>query len=308
MRMPQIMVEAFAKGLIDKIMLEAFDTMDPNDEPLSKKLRMLGDREEPADTQSQSTHASLQIQDSETTELIEKMVCGLRNLQIGDSTCVPSLLSNLEKQVKHVVCTIDSVSTAEAPKAAEMTVTQGQGDVHQIIHNAVIETPTDPSYARKEKEIHDSNEITRVSVSLLHRMIEELETKGDEAIDLDQNESDSVRQEGIAAWEETEEQFIRTIESVDEEGNVAFPSESSSNDNDHDEQLSTLCLVHDNCLEEVVVEEITSSPLPGLSSSEIELDERNSFCSVMNSQHRKKKGMFHRIRKMWRRAFGCRRN
>lgn len=28
MRMPQIMVEAFAKGLIDKIMMEAFNVMD----------------------------------------------------------------------------------------------------------------------------------------------------------------------------------------------------------------------------------------------------------------------------------------
>ena len=57
--------------------------------------------------QSQSTRTVEQIQnhlrtdcnESETTEAIEQMVLGLRNLQIGDSTSLSYHLSKLEKQV-----------------------------------------------------------------------------------------------------------------------------------------------------------------------------------------------------------------
>lgn len=74
---------------------------------LSEKLQMLDHQQESADNQSQITRTMLQIQDRlsidrnepETTELIEKMVLGLRNLQIGDSTSVPYHISKLEKQV-----------------------------------------------------------------------------------------------------------------------------------------------------------------------------------------------------------------
>lgn len=68
---------------------------------------MLDHQQESAGNQSQITRTMLQIQDRlsidrnepETTELIEKMVLGLRNLQIGDSTSVPYHISKLEKQV-----------------------------------------------------------------------------------------------------------------------------------------------------------------------------------------------------------------
>lgn len=74
---------------------------------LSEKLQMLDHQQESAGNQSQITRTMLQIQDRlsidrnepETTELIEKMVLGLRNLQIGDSTSVPYHISKLEKQV-----------------------------------------------------------------------------------------------------------------------------------------------------------------------------------------------------------------
>lgn len=74
---------------------------------LSEKLQMLDHQQESAGNQSQITRTMLQIQDRlsidrnepETTELIEKMVLGLRNLQIGDSTSVPCHISKLEKQV-----------------------------------------------------------------------------------------------------------------------------------------------------------------------------------------------------------------
>ncbi|OAD59148.1 hypothetical protein WN48_09762 [Eufriesea mexicana] len=102
--MPQVMVQAFARSLVDKIMLEAFDMMITNDE----KLQTLDNRQESADIQSQATRTEQQMEDRlctdseelKTTELIEKMVRGLRNLQIGDTTSVPFHLSKLEKQVK----------------------------------------------------------------------------------------------------------------------------------------------------------------------------------------------------------------
>lgn len=69
---------------------------------LSEKLQTL-DNEEERGIQSQSTRIQNRLltdcNESETTEAIEKMVLGLRNLQIGDSTSVPYHLSKLEEQV-----------------------------------------------------------------------------------------------------------------------------------------------------------------------------------------------------------------
>ncbi|XP_043261444.1 uncharacterized protein LOC122402583 [Colletes gigas] len=299
--MPQIMVQAFAKGLVDKILLEAFGTMDPNDE----KLRALDGREKSADVRSQSTmqiheQPSTNHNESETTELIEKMVCGLRNLQIGDSTSVPSFLSNLEKQVKYVVYNIDNTSE-------EMSVTHGQGDVQQITHNAVIET--EPSRLRQEKENCDSNEITGVSVSLLHRMIEELETKAE-------NESDSICKEGIAVWEETEERLIRTIENVDHDRNIALPSESSSKNNVNDEVLTSSCLAYPSpfaknvSLEDIVIEGITPSSFFDRKSpsSSMARGESKNYGTAKRSRNRKKSHFLSRMRKMMRVVFGRRKN
>lgn len=71
---------------------------------MPEKLQMPDNRQETTDTQSQ---AAQQMQDllctdrneTENAEIIEKMVCGLHNLQIGDSTPMPLHLSKLEKQV-----------------------------------------------------------------------------------------------------------------------------------------------------------------------------------------------------------------
>ncbi|KAK1137035.1 hypothetical protein K0M31_001563 [Melipona bicolor] len=262
--MSQIMVEAFARSLIDKIMLEAFDEIDTNDE----KLQML-DNEEERDIQS-STRTVQQMQnrlpdcnESETTEAIEKMVLGLRNLQIGDSTSMPYHLSKLEKQVKHVVRNIDGVSHADPADFVEMHRTQGEGDVHQIVHDAVIETMTEPIPTAAAKELDNSNEATRVSTSLIHRMIEELETKVEES---DQKE-EAVSKEKIEIWEETEERFIRTIESIDDpdQSNMDLANENDVRNNvcnlAYEEITSSTPFVKSASLEEVTIEEITSSPM-----------------------------------------------
>ncbi|XP_017789560.1 PREDICTED: uncharacterized protein LOC108571914 [Habropoda laboriosa] len=218
--MSQIMVEAFARSLIDKIMVDAFYVVHSNDE----KLQMLENREESAGVQSESPRITLQMQDRpcenynefDTKDLIENMVHHLRNLQIGDSTSVPPRLSKLENQVKHVACNVDNISPADSPELAEAHITQGQGDVHQVIHNAVIETTTDPTDTRSEKDTNSLNEATKVSIHVLHRMIEELERKTGKSDQKKEIELEAVNKEKSPTWEESEKQLIRTIENVDD--------------------------------------------------------------------------------------------
>ncbi|XP_003701367.3 uncharacterized protein LOC100879667 isoform X2 [Megachile rotundata] len=315
LRMPQIMVEAFARSLIDKIMLEAFDSMDPSNE----KLRMLDNRQESDGIESQSTRSTLQIYDRsrtepESTELIEKMVRGLHNLQIGDSTFVSSTLSTLEKQVKHAVCSIGNTS----PAISTIThVTQGQGDMHQIIHDAVIETTSDPSRNRQEKEPDVSIEESRVSINLLHRMIEELETKVEELVN--EKEEPNSSKDKIAVWEESEEQFIRTIDNVDDADRNSSPSgnnfRSSTCELAYD--LTSSPISHsvpfpkNLSLEDVAIEEIVSSPLPSSTSqspktarSESQKKSRKNSSSL--SRNQKKKNILGRMRKLLRTIFGRR--
>ncbi|XP_015430128.1 PREDICTED: uncharacterized protein LOC107186708 [Dufourea novaeangliae] len=321
--MLQIMVEAFAKSLIEKIMLEAFDVMDTNDE----KSRMES-CDELANIQTQSMlhihdHSCMNCNKSETTELIEKMVRGLRNLQIGDLPSIPSFLTNLENQVKHVVQNVDrSISIEEGTKTLEVPITQGQGDVHQIIHNAVIEaTPTDSTCIRNETENSDSNDITRVSGSVLHRMIEELETRSEENnVEMETEPDDTISKEVIAVRKETEEKFIRTVESVDDptRNNIDLPFESNSKNNVCNfvyDGSTPLSLVHstpftnNTCSGDVAIKEITASPLPTqkVSLSDITCEE-NYQTSNTKSEKSRKKGIFSRMRKHLRTVFGRRKN
>ncbi|XP_076241536.1 uncharacterized protein LOC143183732 [Calliopsis andreniformis] len=317
MRMPQIMVEAFAKGLIDKIMVEAFNVMDTN----SEKLQMLENRGESADIQSQPTimHNRSYIEPDEM-ELIEKMVHELRNLQIGDSTSVPSPLSNLETQVKQAVSNIGSVSIADPTKSPGLHIPQGQGDVHQILHDAVIETPIEVTCSRKEKEANDSNEATKISISLLHRLIEELETKAEESISEKEDKSTFIGKERIAAWEETEEQFIRTIESVDDpDQNLADTYDTASRNKIYDlTTKESSSVVHSTpsaknvSLEEIAIEDIT--PLPYSTQDEVSVLEISSerdakrSCNESKLESQKKKTVLGRMRKLLRTVFGRRKN
>ncbi|XP_029056405.2 uncharacterized protein LOC114883123 isoform X1 [Osmia bicornis bicornis] len=320
--MLQIMVEAFARSLIDKIILEAFDVVEPNKE----KLRMLDNQQEPDGIESQPTRTSLQMHDRsptdcnhlETMELLEKVVRGLHNLQIGDSIFQSTSLSALEKEVKHLVCSINSA----LPQTSDETeVTQGQGDVHQIIHDAVIEATPDSTRTRQEKETNGSNEATRISVNLLHRLIEELETKAEESIQKKENEPKSPSKEEIAVWEEAEEQFVRTIDSVDDpdQNNANLPSDSPSRSNAHEFKYENLTsspvarpvpLPRNISLEVVAIEEIVPSPLPvndnlspEASSSKSQNRSRKNDLQLRN---RKKRNVLGRMRKLLRTIFGRR--
>ncbi|KAG6803752.1 hypothetical protein HZU73_00910 [Apis mellifera caucasica] len=318
--MPQIMVEAFAKSLIDKIMLEAFDVVDTNEE----KLQMPDNRQETTDTQSQ---AAQQMQDllctdrneTENAEIIEKMVCGLHNLQIGDSTPMPLHLSKLEKQVKHIVHNIDNIIYTEPASPVETHSTQGQGDVHQIIHDAVIEMAADPTCARLEK-VTDSSEATRVSTSLIYRMIEELESRMGERGKEEENEEKkpsgpAVSKEKIEVWEESEEQFIRTIESIDDpdQNYVESVPESRTDvcDFAYDGLASSFVgsstpFPKNSSLEEVAIEDITPSPLPPEVEQRPSGKTKSLTHNETQSEELKKKGILSRTRKLFRTIFGRR--
>ncbi|EZA49728.1 hypothetical protein DMN91_007707 [Ooceraea biroi] len=337
--MPQIMAEAFARGLLDKIMIEVLDVIDRN----AQNEKSWGYHEETGDARSEYLCDESQVHErtrtnyskAEEMELIAKIVNGLRDIQIGDSRYVlpPSLL---EKQVKCATCTVD---TSPANPATDVTeaqrTTQGQGDIHQIVHAAVLESPTEPTELselnRKEKEA-ETREATTVSVGLLHQLIEELETKAVPTSSKNDALLDSTSKERFLVWEEKEEQLIRTIE-----GNVGdtqeittkTPRESEFATSrfrivkvNHEDELEPRSSQHVTSalgevdLEEIHIEERDSNPT---SSSKLPCDDatmerilpvdakkRKAFGDAKTKT--RKKGLGSRLRRFFRVAFGRREN
>ena len=198
-----------------------------------------------------------------------------------------------------MVRSIDGVSHEVPADFIETHRTQGEGDVHQVVHDAVIETTTEPIPIAEGKELDDSNEATRVSTSLLHRMIEELETKVEES----EEKTEAVSEEKIEIWEETEERFIRTIENIDD------PDQSGmdlANENDvcnfaYEEITSSTPFVKSASLEVVTIEEVTSSPTSVTSGRS-----KKMIHSETQSELLKRKGILSRTRKLLRTIFGRR--
>ncbi|XP_031366364.1 uncharacterized protein LOC102679415 isoform X2 [Apis dorsata] len=254
--------------------------------------------------------------ETENAEIIEKMVCGLHNLQIGDSTPMPLHLSKLEKQVKHIVHNIDNIIYTEPATPVETHSTQGQGDVHQIIHDAVLEMAADPTCARLEK-VTDSSEATRVSTSLIYRMTEELESRMGERGKEPENEEPepAVNKEKMEGGEESEEQFIRTIESIDDQDQKYVESIPESRtdvcDFAYDGLASSFVgsstpFPKNSSLEEVAIEDITSSPLPPDVEQRPSGKTKSLTHNETQSEELKKKGILSRTRKLFRTIFGRR--
>lgn len=203
-----------------------------------------------------------------------------------------------------MVRNIDGVSHADPADFVEMHRTQGEGDVHQIVHDAVIETITEPISTDAAKELDNSNEATRVSISLLHRMIEELETKAEES---DENK-EAVSKEKIEIWEETEERFIRTIESIDDpdQNNVDLANENNVCNFAYEGIASSTPFTKNASLEEVTIEEITSSPMSDHEDATPGKSKMMTHDSETQSEVAKKKGILSRTRKLLRTIFGRR--
>ncbi|KYN10342.1 hypothetical protein ALC57_17529 [Trachymyrmex cornetzi] len=240
--MPQIMAEAFARGLLDKIMVEVLDVIDRDAEDGKSWEQHV--TEETGDAQLEHVHGRPQANErthihyskADEIELIAKIVRDLRDIRIGDSCYVlpPSLLTlekqderiysretrlSLLEQVKYATCNVDDAPLMNNPAtdiAETQRTTRGQGDTHQI-NATILESLTEPTepvkLIRKKKEGEATNEATNVSVDLLQQLIEDLENKTVSTCSKADAPLNSVSKECIAVWEEKEEQFIRTIES-----------------------------------------------------------------------------------------------
>ncbi|EGI65755.1 PREDICTED: uncharacterized protein LOC105145913 [Acromyrmex echinatior] len=346
--MPQMMAEAFARGLLDKIMVEVLDVIDRDAEDGKSWEQHV--TEETGDAQLEHVHGRPQANEhthihyskAEEIELIAKIVRDLRDIRIGDSRYVlpPSLLT-LEKQVKYATCNVDDAPLINNPAtdiAETQRTTRGQGDTHQInatILESVIESTEPVKLIRKKKEGEATNEATNVSVDLLQQLIEDLENKTVSTSSKDDAPLDSVSKECISVWEEKEEQFIRTIE-----GNVNTRHEtttgtlqgSESNSRfhiiklKHDEELRSYSSQHvastsrEADLEQVQIEKRGSNSLSSLKPScdddkktidqilPIDDAEKRKTFNEAITKKKKKKGFGSRLRKLFRATFGHQKN
>ncbi|XP_020300005.1 uncharacterized protein LOC109863824 [Pseudomyrmex gracilis] len=329
--MPQIMAEAFARGLLDKIMIQVLDVIDRDaQEEESWEPRV---DEETSNVQSEFVNGTLQARTqrnyskAEEMELIAKIVRDLRDMQIGDSRYVlpPSLLG-LEKQVKYATCNIESVTLTNPTVDVVETqpAIQGQGDTQQqIVHTSSAKPKTD----QKEKQDDAPVEATSVSAGLLHQLIEELE---DNAVPVRAKDSspNTTSKEHVAIWEEKEEELIKTIEDNANEISTKTFRESGSighfraTELKHDDELRSRSTQHlrttskETGLEEIQLKkhELSSLSLlktldatmtveqilPASDTEKRKLDEATTT--------KKKKGFGSRLRRFFRAAFGRRKN
>ncbi|XP_018401421.1 PREDICTED: uncharacterized protein LOC108778679 [Cyphomyrmex costatus] len=345
--MPQIMAEAFARGLLDKIMVEVLDVIDRDAEDGKSWEQHV--TEETDDAQLEYVHGRPQANEfthihyskADEIELIAKIVRDLRDIRIGDSCYVlpPSLLT-LEKQVKYATCNDDEPLINPVTDVTEtQRTTRGQGDMHQI-HATILELPTKSTepvkLIRKKKEGEATNEATNVSVDLLQQLIEDLENKAISTCSEDNASLDSVSKEHIAIWEEKEEQFIKTIDSnvdIRHDTTTGTLQDSESNGRfhviklKHDEELRSHSSQHvastskEVDLEEVQIEKRGSNSLSSLKPSYDDdnktidqilpfdnAEKRKTFNEATTKKKKKKKGFGSRLRKLFRAAFGRQKN
>ncbi|XP_018375408.1 PREDICTED: uncharacterized protein LOC108769101 isoform X3 [Trachymyrmex cornetzi] len=345
--MPQIMAEAFARGLLDKIMVEVLDVIDRDAEDGKSWEQHV--TEETGDAQLEHVHGRPQANErthihyskADEIELIAKIVRDLRDIRIGDSCYVlpPSLLT-LEKQVKYATCNVDDAPLMNNPAtdiAETQRTTRGQGDTHQI-NATILESLTEPTepvkLIRKKKEGEATNEATNVSVDLLQQLIEDLENKTVSTCSKADAPLNSVSKECIAVWEEKEEQFIRTIESnVGTRHTTTGTLQGSESNNrfrivklKHDEKLRSHSSQYvastskEADLEEVQIEKHGSNSLSSLKPScdddkktvdqilPIDDAEKRKTFNEATTKKKKKKGFGSRLRKLFRAAFGRQKN
>lgn len=214
--------------------------------------------------------------------------------------------------------------------------TRGQGDTHQIVHAAIFESPIEPTepvkIIRKKKDGEVINEATSVSVGLLQQLIENLESKMILTYSEDDVPSNSISKECITILEEKEEQFIRTIKNNVGDTHKTITktlrdSESISRfrvvELKHDEELrshsSQYMASREVGLEEVQIEKRGSNSLSSLKPSHNDgattvdqilliddAEKRKTFSEATTKK--KKRGFGSRLRKLFRAAFGRRKN
>ncbi|XP_043486492.1 uncharacterized protein LOC122513984 [Polistes fuscatus] len=260
--MAQDMVETFARGLIDQIVLEAFDQI------------KFQSKKEVSYTHMQHSDTFIDYKGRNEKELIGNTIHDLRGVQIGDTSyLLSSSMSVLEqRQSRRAACFIDNTSIENASiSVVEMSDIQGQGDVEPIAFDSESSKKkrAKSMTCNKETDQPGVNDATKISTNLLHRMIEELETVTEETITNpnDADIYDEKSKEDIAAWEEKEEKLIRIIE--DTEGSHDSITEESRSirqfnvDDDREELKSSMMMSgasssRNLSFDEVYIEENTS--------------------------------------------------
>ncbi|XP_035727956.1 uncharacterized protein LOC118444113 isoform X2 [Vespa mandarinia] len=269
-------VETFARGLIDRIVFEASDKI---------KIRF---NKETSHSHTRRNETYMSYNEEEGKEVTESLVHGLRGVQIGDSSYILSCpMSLLECQMRRNAWpNVDD--TTNDNTFVEMSDIQGQGDVEPIAYDAAESSKkkrTKPTTYVKEIEQPGTNDAaTKVSVNLLHRMIEELETVTTEETILNRNDSDKGVKEEITIWEEKEEKLIRIIEN-NEGSHESIIEETRSIrqfvDEDRDEVKSSMMMsgassTRNLSFDEVYLEENATEYPPKQTS----IDEIEETCDI----------------------------
>ncbi|XP_043275107.1 uncharacterized protein [Venturia canescens] len=194
--------------------------------------------------------------EDKTNEEIRKIVEGLRGVQIGDTKLVKPVkrVPSLERQIKRAVVEMQNVTrqTTEPNVVAQGDSSDTRSLCETIVNSAIEAIPErdqllgantaklDACWDKRRSEIRlfrqavnqrVEPEMSKLrSTCFLHRMIKELEDAEanrvnvlagpaviDAATALNAAPISAMSQERIAAWEESEERFIRTIEGSREE-------------------------------------------------------------------------------------------
>lgn len=243
-------------------------------------------------------------------------------------------MSSLE-QVKCAACNDDAPLTNPTADVTETQyTTRGQGDTHQIIHAAIFESATELTEPvktiRKKKEGEAANEAANVSIGLLQQLIEDLQNKTVSAYSEDDTSLHSISKEHIAVCQEKEEEFVRTIESNTDNTHETLQNNESIGrfhviELQHEEELRSHSSQHvastsrEVSLEKVQIEKRGSnslSSLKPLSDDGIttvdqilpinDAEKRKTFNEATSKK--KKRGFGNRLRKLFRAAFGRRKN
>ncbi|KAF7386567.1 hypothetical protein HZH66_011019 [Vespula vulgaris] len=312
--MPQDTVETFARGLIDQIVSKAFDKIKIRFKKGPKKIfttvKHIGTKEillillhlsaEVSYSHMQRSDTYTDHNEGEGKEVTESVVHDLRSVQIGDSSNILSCpMSLLDRQMRRTACFIDSTTIDNTVDVVEISDIQGQGDVEPIAYDAESSKKkrTKSSTYSKEREQPGTNDATtKVSINLLHRMIEELETVTEETI-LSRNEagkSNEKFKEEITIWEEKEEKLIRIIE--DTEGSHESITEESRSirqfvDEDRDELKSSMMMSgasssRNLSFDEVYLEE-NATDYPPRRTSIDEIEEAHDFSAETKETDKK---------------------
>lgn len=244
-------------------------------------------------------------------------------------------LSPLE-QVKCAACNDDApVTNPTADVIETQYTTRGQGDTHQIVHAAIFESATELTEPvktiRKKKEGEATNEATNVSIGLLQQLIEDLQNKPISGCSEDDTSLHSIRKEHTAVYQEKEEEFIRTIDgNTDDTHETLQNSESIGRfhvvELKHEEELRSHSSQHvastsrEVGLEEVQIEKRGSNSLSSLKSLRddgittvdqilaINDAEKRKTFNEATTKKKKKRDFGSRLRKLFRAAFGRRKN